>query len=341
VNSTVPPGPEVGATADPASQELRMTEGLKVLFEFMRIKSPEINIRQNQLARIIFIFFLLNIFLFLVITTGIGSLSIRLKDPVNVSDLIYIHEPRVFIVLGATLVVFFYFVRFGYLFLQTLKEVASTQNVIDRVLPHGNYPTLDIREALMQTCRSNYIVQTLVVFLYPDRENERKEFVAGPLSGSTRRRGMFIKFVMILTTIAVEWIIAVSQFMMIVVFLAFTKWIFSLFLFFAFFLYYGFYFEYALRAAIRLKWESWITSITAVAGVLILYSLSANAYLVFYGYQTSPDVFTCRMTLAKIREISPPVGVIVSFLFKEPTKEQRVHQAQTDRDVEPCPLGKN
>src|SRR4051794_20562672 len=119
VTSTVPPAADLGAAAHPASQELRMTEGMKTLFEFMRIKSPEINIRQNQLARIIFIFFMLNIFLFLVITTGIGSLSIRLRDPVNVSDLIYIHEPRVFIVLGATLVVFFYFVRFGYLFLQT------------------------------------------------------------------------------------------------------------------------------------------------------------------------------------------------------------------------------
>ena len=134
--------------------------------------------------------------------------------------------------------------------------MASTHNVIDGILPFGDEKTADLREALMQTCRSNYIVQTIVVFLYTPKTDARYKFIVGPLSGSTARRGMFIKCIMILTTIAVEWIIAVSQFMMIVVFLAFTKWIFSILLFFAFSLYYGFYFEYIVRAAWRLRGSS-------------------------------------------------------------------------------------
>ena len=34
-----------------------MPNDLKILLEFMRVKAPELNIRQSQLARIIFIFF--------------------------------------------------------------------------------------------------------------------------------------------------------------------------------------------------------------------------------------------------------------------------------------------
>jgi hypothetical protein len=315
---------------------------LGTLLEFMRIKAPELNIRQNQLARIIFIFFILNIFLFLVITDGIGSVSLRLKNPVNITELIYISEPRVFVVLGTTLVVFFYFVRFGYLYLQSVKEVASAHNVIDAILPYGKYPTSDIRESLMQTCRSNYIVQTIVVFLYtPKMSNNKYMFTEGPLGGSTSRRGMFIKTIMILTTIAVEWIIAVSQFLMIVVFLAFAKWVFAALLFVAFSLYYGFYFEYVIRNAIRLK-EGWIWAITVVAIALIGISSSANLYVLLVNYDRSPNVFACRMTFEKISEISPPAATFVSFLFKERTEEQKVTTEDSkSADVLPCKLGKN
>jgi hypothetical protein len=318
-----------------------MPNDLKILLEFMRVKAPELNIRQSQLARIIFIFFILNIFLFLMITDGIGSVSLRLKNPVSITELIYISEPRVFVVLGTTLVIFFYFVRFGYLYLQSVKEVASTHNVIDGILPFGDEKTADLREALMQTCRSNYIVQTIVVFLYTPKTDTPYKFIDGPLSGSTTRRGMFIKFIMILTTIAVEWIIAVSQFMMIVVFLAFTKWIFSILLFFAFSLYYGFYFEYIMRAAWRLRGELWIVSITGVAALLIVISSVVNLVLLS-NYEKSPNVFLCRMTLEKISEISPPATFFVSFLFKDRAEEQAAQPAELkSADVPLCKLGKN
>jgi len=315
-----------------------MENDLKTLLEFMRIKAPELNIRQNQLARIIFIFFILNIFLFLVITDGIGSVALRLKDPVSISDLIYISEPRVFVVLGTTLVVFFYFVRFGYLYLQSVKEVASTHNVIDTMLPFYalDVTTKDIREALTQTCRSNYIVQTIVVFLYtPTAVDNESKFIEGPLSGSSARRGIFIKLVMILTTMAVGWIIAVSQFMMIVVLLAFAKWGFSLFLFFAFSLYYGFYLEYIVRKALELResLEPWITFVGVVAVFIIVVSLVVNGFAI-WNNDKSPNVFACRMNIQKIAEISPPAAFFVSFLFKEPTdKDPKIP------DVDLCALG--
>ena len=334
-----------------------MDTDIKTLLEFMRIKAPELNIRQNQLARIIFLFFVLSIFLFLTITDGIGSVSLRLKDPVSISDLIIISEPRVFIVLGATVIVFFYFVRFGYLYLQSVKEVASTHNVIDAALPYGqdkqdireakqglHEAKQDLREALTQTCRSNYIVQSIVVFLYSPKAVNHNEYLIteGPLSGSSAWRGMFIKFVMILTTIAVEWVIAVSQFLMLVVFLAFTKWFFSLLLVFAFFLYYLFYFEYVVRKARELK-EGWITTVAGVGALLIVISMTANLW-VLTSYEYSPNVFTCRMSIDKIREISPPAALLVAFLFKERTdlEKAKVEMARKVNDEIPlCPPGKN
>ena len=300
----------------------------------MRIKAPELNVRQNQLARIIFIFFVLNILLFLVITDGIGAVSLQLKDPLSVTDIILIKEPRIFVILGTTIVVFFYFARFGHLYLQSVKEVANTHGVIDAILPHGRYNTAEIREALLQTCRSNYIVQTLVVFLFKDTVNDDNEFTLGPLSGSSRARGMFIKCVMILTSIAVEWIIVISQFIIIVVFLAVVNWFFSLLLFLAFVLYYGFYFEYVVKNWLKVR-EAWALSLTIVTGVLIGISVTANA-LVLVNYDKSPNVFSCRMSYEKIYEISPPAAIAVSFLFKDRAAEQPT----TGWDVPLCPLGR-
>ena len=353
------------------------------LLEFMRIKAPEVNIRQNQLARVFFIFFILNIFLFLIITDGIGSASLRLSNPVNVTDLVYLSEPRVFIILGTMLVVFFYFVRFGYLYLQSVKEVVSIHNQIDRVLPFGNPETEDMREALMQTCRSNYIIQTIVVFLYAKTnkpksapqseqaedgkaatksEDEERVIIEGPLSGSGRVRSIFIKVIMILTTIIVEWIIAVSQFMMIVVLLSFTDQIFGLALFCAFFLYYYFYIEYVIRNALKQNAgcslrklnNSGVAILSVVGLVLIIISSLANL-AVIWNHNKSPIIFVCRMSYQGIEEISWPAAKLVGFLFnnqtkeavKEAIKEETEKNKDTDAraknkapDVPACPPGK-
>jgi len=238
--------------------------------------------------------------------------------------------------------VFFYFVRFGYLYLQTVKEVASTHDIIDTVLPYNAEPN-PLREALTQTCRSNYIVQTIVVFLYAPKVVNHAEFltIEGPLSGSGPWRSMFIKFIMILTTIAVEWVIAVSQFLMLTVVLSLTNWFIASLLVVAFFLYYLFYFEYVGWKAWKLR-EKWITSLSVIGFVLIAFSMSANV-CVIWNYEYAPNVFYCRMSSEKIREISPPAAALVSFLFSERADIEKTKPDISKRagdEVPLCQLGR-
>ena len=311
----------------------RPGDDLKTLLEFMRIKAPELNIRQNQLARIIFVFVTLNTLLFLIIFDGIGSVSLNLKA--EVQQLLFVENPRPYIILGATVAIFFLFMRFGYLYYQGTKDIVSVHNVIGKILPFesskGSY-LLDLREGLMQQCKSNYIIQTIVVFLYPaDNKAAELPFEDGPLGGSPAWRVWIVKSLMIAITISVGWLIAISQFMMLVVFMSFTPLYISLMVLVTFICYYGFYLEYVIRFAWKLR-DWFLSCLAMLTSALAFWSFLANATLLL-NYQRAAPVFECRMTWVKVGEISSPAKLFLSFLF--PSEPSTKASQQPGREP-PC-----
>ena len=317
-------------TADPASN-------LKTLLEYMRVKAPELNIRQTQLARIIFLFVILDILLFLIVFDGIGSLSVNLAPTTVIQQVFLVNNPRLYMILGVTIAIFFLFMRFGYLYYQGTKDIVSAHNVIGKVLPYDEIKEtflVDLREGLMQTCKSNYIVQTIVVFLYPLTGGgfDGIKFEDGPLGGSPIWRVRVIKALMISIVFSVGWFIAMSQLMMLVVFLSFMHWSAAAFLLGTFVCYYGFYFEYVFRAAIKLGLDAWMWGLTFISSGIILLSFLSNLLLIINS-DKAPEVFNCRVTYKKIEEISPPGKLLFWFLFSnQPSVE-------ASGGVPLCPLG--
>src|SRR6266566_1661603 len=220
-----------------SSQIKILDADIKTVLEFMRIKAPELNIQQNQLARIFFYFFVSSALLFLLIFDGIGAEAFNLFESLSLGTLGSINNPRAYVILGATFAIFFFFSRFGYLYYQATKDVELVHNVIGQLLPYekikGLY-LLDLRDSLMQQCKSNYMVQSLIVFLYPEDNSGKISFDDGPLGGSKRWRVRVIKALMISIVVIVGYVIAVAQIMMLIVFFSFAHIAICLVLFFSF-----------------------------------------------------------------------------------------------------------
>ncbi|MDP3077506.1 hypothetical protein [Bradyrhizobium sp.] len=312
---------------------------LKEFLELMRVKVPEMHSLQVQLVRIILPFLVLSIVYFVMIYDGIqpapldalagahSAISVRIFD--NAVSL-----PRTWVLLAAILLLFFYFMRFGYLYYQGTKDIVSIQNIIDSVArsnpdaPPDSHHN-DVREALMQFCKSNYIVQSVVVFLYPASHTvggplgfrsmldlRRLKIDNGPLAGMSGTRIASIRALMLAMIFLFVWFIAVTQFSLLIGFLHFTGRLTAVFVFIAFTAYYVFFLSFIWDRYFFIKPEPYCLVLNWFFTASIGWSILSNAWLIYNN--PSPNLQKCALTINYVASVSYPAQFAFAPWLKEP-----------------------
>ncbi len=329
-------------------------EKVKTLLEFCRVKVPELNARHAQLARVFLIFFVLDVALFLTIFETKAGVSLNLPDSfeLNVSTstagaaVSAAGGLRPLLVFGLATFLLIYFLRFGYLYYQGTRDVINMHSAIGSFLPPAEDEPLEykyIRRGLAQSCKINYIVQTLTVFAFPRREQLTDEgkkihederlpfFEVGPLADPTgygpNSAGWEIltKIFMYVIIFSVAVLIAIAQIMIIVVMSSVLNYLllWAIFVsFVSFYIIYGFFITKLTRGTgdfAKLKFPGLSKYLVMpMAWILIATSLISNIFLLINNSDVSNiPVLTEKVSRKEITDNSWVTGAYLQFLLKK------------------------
>lgn len=333
--------------------ELELKERIKILLDFSRIKIRELNTRHTQLARVFLIFFILDIVLFLTIFETRANIDLKIPDllsidviaPTGSGAISITGETRPIFVftLGSALLIFF--LRFGYLYYQGTRDVINMHSAISTFLPQWDNEPLEfkyIRRGLVQSCKINYIVQTLTVFAFPRKEILSDEgrrifyeerlpyFDAGPLAdpigygAHAKHWELLTRACMLAIIFGVAILIAIAQIMVILiassVFNYVVSWIIFLIFVFFYFVYGRFIFLITRGTG---DWKNGFLGkstyiVLPVAWILIILSFSSNFMLLINIKEVSDiPVLSQKVSKSEIIDNSPPTFLYLNLLLRD------------------------